>query len=247
MTKISSIKPEDDLTKRRPTPQISWNNKAEQSIIEQGFGPEESKDGKYEEPLNIYTDENRFLSEVDTRQGAILREVTRIFRVKAIDWSSEKKERKEYLYYEENLYGKNWLGVKIAPCTGHIEGHYKATTKQLEFDKNTGQGLYYKMGKRLQTYYIPFNKKTVDKIIEGFFADKDPKESVRYINNKDSFKYVVKFEAEDSPAGQMRYGTRGQFDYEQLANWTFDQLYKWHTKPWKDQDPNYGPSMMSYK
>jgi|GEM_PF-1616977 len=247
MTKISSIKPEDDETKRRPTPKLTWNNKAEQSIIEQGFGPEESEDGKYVEPLNIYTDENRFLSEVDTRQGPILREVTRIFRVKAIDWSSEKKERKEYLYYEENWYGMNWLGVKIAPCTGHIEGYYKQTTKQLEFDKNTGQGLYYKMGKRLQTFYIPFSKKTVDKIIEGYYADKDPKESVRYINNKDAIKYVVKFEAEDSPAGQMRYGTRGQFAYDQLANWTFDQLYKWHTKPWKDQDPNYGASMTSYK
>src|SRR6476619_6594323 len=99
MTKISSIKPADDETKRRPIPSITWNNGTEKSIVEEGFGPEESKDGKYEEPLNVYIDENRFLSEVDIRQGPILREVTKIIRLKATDWSSEKRERKEYLIY----------------------------------------------------------------------------------------------------------------------------------------------------
>lgn len=246
MTKISSIRPEDDQTKRRPIPKLTWNNKAEQSIIEQGFGPEESKDGKYEEPLNIYTDENRFLSEVDTRQGPILREVTRIVRLKAIDHSSEKKERKEYLIYYENWYGVNWLGVKIAPVTDHIEGVYQATTKQLEFDKNTGQGLYYKKAKPQETYYIPYNKKTVDQIIAGYYDN--PKDSVRYINNKDAIQYIVKFGAEDSPAGRMRYGQRTAFSYDQFSSWVFQDLYNLATKPWAQQtDPNYGPTMSSYK
>jgi len=246
--KISSIKPEDNETKRRPTPSITWNNGTEKSIIDEGFGPEESKDGKYEEPLNVYIDENRFLSEVDTRQGPILREVTRIIRLKAIDWSSETRERKEYLVYYENWYGKNWLGVDIAPVTDHIEGVYTATTRQLQFDKNTGQGLYYKKGKPQITHYIPFNKKTVDQIIAGFYSNKDTKDSVKYIHSKDNIHYIVKFAAEDSPAGQMRYGQRTEFSYDQFATWTFSDLYKKATQPWAQQtDPNYGPTMTSYK
>ena len=245
MTKISSIKPEDDLTRKRPAPQITFNNKTEQSLREQGFYPEPSKDGKYQEPPNINIDESRFLSEVDTRQGSILREVTRIVRLKAIDWSTEKRERKEYLIYYENWYGENWLGVKIAPVTDHIEGVYMATTKNLAFDQKTGQGLFYKKGKRLETYYIPFGKKTVDQIIAGHHSD--PKDSVRYINNRDSIQYIVKFGAEDSPAGRMRYGQRTSFSYEQFATWIFNDLYKLATKPWGQRDPNYGPTMTSYK
>jgi len=245
MTKISSIKPADDETKRRPIPSITWNNGTEKSIIEEGFGPEESKDGKYEEPLNVYIDENRFLSEVDTRQGPILREVTKIIRLKATDWSSEKRERKEYLIYYENWQGKNWLGVDIAPVTDHIEGVYTATTRQLQFDKNTGQGLFYKKGKPQQTHYIPFSKKTVDQIIAGHY--KDSQESVRYITDPASIHFVVKFASEDSKPGQMRYGQRTEFSYQQFATWTFADLYKMATRPWGNQDPNIGPTMTSYK
>jgi len=251
MTKISSIKPEDDETRKRPIPQIRWNNGTERSLIEQGFGPEQSesesenRDGKYAEPLNFYVDENRFLSELDIRQGPMLRQVTRIVRLKAIDWSSEKRERKEHLIYYENWYGKNWLGVNIAPVTDHIEGVFMATTKNLAFDQNTGQGLYYKKGKRLETYYIPFSKKTVDQIVSGHHSD--PKESVRYINDPNSIQYIVKFDAADSPAGRMRYGQRTTFDYQQFTTWTFNDLYKLATKPWGERDPNYGPTMSSYK
>jgi hypothetical protein len=245
MSRISSIKPEDDESRRRPIPQITWNNGTEKSLKEQGFWPEPGKDGYYEEPPRIYFQEKNFLSEVDIRRGPILRQVTRIVRQKARDWSSEKRERKEYITYYENWYGVNWLGVKIAPVTGHIEGVFEAATKNLEFDKNTGQGLYYKMGKRQETFYIPFNKKTVDQIIAGHYND--PKDSVKYINDRDTIHYIVKFGSEDSPAGSMRYGTRGKFSYDQLANWTFPDLYKWHTKPWKDQDPNVGPTTTSYK
>ena len=245
MTKISSIKPEDDVTRKRPVPQITWNNGTEKSLIEQGFGPEESKDGKYEEPLNVYVDENRFLSELDIRQGPMLREVTRIVRLKAIDHSSEKRERKEYLLYYENWYGKNWLGIDIAPVTDHIEGVYRATTKQLQFDQNTGQGLYFKKRKQLETHYIPFSKKTVDQIIAGHYAD--PVESSKYITNKDSIVYIVKFNAAVSPAGRMSYSQRTAFTYEQFATWTFNDLYKTATRPWGNADPNYGPAMSSYK
>lgn len=245
MTKISSIKPGDDELRKRPRPQITWNNGTERSLLEQGFGPEGSKDGKYEEPLNINNDVNRFLSEVDIKQGPILRQVTRIVRLKAIDWSSEKRERKEYLIYYENWYGKNWLGIDTAPVTDHVIGVYMASTKNLAFDPKTGQGLFYKKGKRLETHYIPFSKKTVDQIIAGHYSD--PKDSVRYINDPESIQYIVKFDAADSPAGRMRYGQRTPFSYEQFATWTFNDLYKMGTRPWAQTDVNYSPTMSSYK
>jgi len=245
MTKISSIKPRDDETRKRPLPQITWNNGTEKSLIEQGFGPEESKDGKYEEPLDVYMDENRFLSELDIRQGPMLREVSRIVRLKAIDHSLEKRELKEYLIYYENWYGKNWMGIDIAPVTDHIEGVYMATTKNLAFDPKTGQGLFYKKGKRQETHYIPFSKKTVDQIIAGHYSD--PKDSVRYINDRDSIQYIVKFDAANSPAGRMSYRQRTSFLYEQFSTWTFNDLHKTATRPWGNQDPNYAPTMSSYK
>ena len=248
MPHISSIKPEDDETRKRPTPQITWNNGTEKSLKELGFWPESGKDKDgyyYEEPPNISLQEKKFLSEVDIRQSPILREVTHVIRQKARDWTSEKGERKEYITYYENWYGKNWLGVKIAPVTGHIEGVYDTATKDLKFDRNTGQGLYYKMGKRQKTFYMPFNKKTVDQIIAGHYSD--PKDSVKYINNKENIHFIVKFASEDSPAGQIRYGQRTEFSYEQFATWTFSDLYKTATKPWGQQDPNYGPTMTSYK
>ena len=245
--RISSIKPEDDESRKRPIPQITWNNGTEQSLKEQGFWPEESKDGKYEEPPNINMEEKRFLSEVDIRNGPILREVTHIIRQKTRDWTSEKRERKEYITYMENWYGVNWLGVKIAPVTDHLEGVYQAATKNLEFDKNTGQGLYYKMGKRQETYYIPFSKKTVDQIIAGHYSNTDPKDSVKYINDRDAIHYIVKFASEDSPAGQKLAPKRTEFSYEQFATWTFADLYKLATKPWNNQDPNYEPTTKIYK
>ena len=169
--RISSIKPEDDESRRRPIPQITWNNGTEKSLKEQGFWPEPGKDNYYDEPPNINMEEKRFLSEADIRQGSILRVVTKIIRQKARDWSSEKGERKEFLTWYENWYAKNWLGVDIAPVTDHIEGVFEAATKNLQLDKNTGQGLYYKMEKRQETFYIPFNKKTVDQIIAGYYND----------------------------------------------------------------------------
>jgi len=245
--KISTIKPEPIPGTTRPIPKITWNNKTESSYIEGGFMPQPDEKGYYdEEPPRFYEEQKRFLSEVDTRQGPILREVTHIIRLKTIDWSSEKKERKEYLIWYETWRGRNWLGIDIAPVTGHVEGMYIEQTKKLKLDPRTGEALSYTKGKRQETYYIPYSKKTVDQIIAGFY-DKDSKDSVKYINNRDSIHYVVKFASEDSPAGQMRYGQRTEFSYEQFATWTFADLYKMATRPWGNQDLNYGPTMSSYK
>ena len=49
---------------------------------------------------------------------------TKIVRVKARDYNSEKLERKEFLYYYENWYGVDYRGIRIAPTTDHVEGTY---------------------------------------------------------------------------------------------------------------------------
>ena len=60
--------------------------------------------------------------------------------------------------------------------------------------------------------------------------------------NQESILYTVKFASADSKDGQMMSPVRGQFSYDQFVNWTFDDLYKLQTKPWKEQDPNYAPT-----
>src|SRR5213592_770347 len=191
MTIISDIKPSSSEGKTRPKPNMEWNNRTYESYIENGFTFDE-----FDRP-SFNRQEMNFLSEVDERQGAIVRQVTRIVRLKAIDWSTQKRERKEYLYYFENWYGKNWLGLKIAPVTDHIEGMFYEQLKELKLDARSGEAIHYARSGQRESYYIPFSKKTVDQIIAG------------PAHSKESIKFIVKFASEDSPAGQMRAATRG--------------------------------------
>jgi hypothetical protein len=145
-------------------------------------------------------------------------------------------ERKEYLYYYENWTGKNWLAIPIALVTDHVEGMYYEQLKELKLDPITGDALEYVRKGQREAYYIPFSKKTVDDIIAGSMG-----------SNLQTIKYIVKFAPEDSPDGQRRSDSRGQFSYEQLATWAFDDLYKLHIKPWKDMIPNVDPTTRMYK
>jgi len=220
---ISTIKPDPIPAKKRPEPKIKWNNKTMESYKENGFYNAEF-------PPHINTQELEFLSEVDERQGPIQREITRMIRLKAIDYTTKNKERKEYLYWFENWYGNNWLGAPIAPVTDHIEGMFYEQLTTLKLDPKTGDSSHYERKGQRESYYIPFTKKEVDRIIADHNA------------NPELVNFTVKFAAEDSPDGQRRYATRGQFSYDQFVNWTFDNLYKLHTKPWKDQEINNTPT-----
>ena len=64
-----------------------------------------------------------------------------MYRLKAVDYSTENEESKEYLYWESNWYAKNYLGAEINPVIGHIEGKYKEQTKRLvsETDLTLGE------------------------------------------------------------------------------------------------------------
>jgi hypothetical protein len=208
----SSIKP-DASSFKRPDPGLQWNNKTEESYSTQGFSTEDFKSSQ----------EKTFLSQVDLRKGPIERTVTKIARLKAIDYSTEKRERKEYLYYFENWEGVNWLGIRIAPVTDHIEGMFYEQLKETVFNPSTGEPTKIKRKGQRESYYMPFDRKEVDKIIKNSAT-----------TNQESIKYVVKFDALDWDGVQ---GTRFEVSYSQFTELSFKELYELNHKPLYGQAP----------
>jgi hypothetical protein len=122
------------------------------------------------------------------------------------------------------------MGNTIAPVADHVEGMYYEQENELVLDPQTGDAAKYRRKGQHEAYYIPFSKKIVDEII------------LKHNTNPELVNFTVKFSAQDSPDG-LRWGeTRQQFSYDKFANWTFDDLRKLHTKPWKDWDPNVEPT-----
>ena len=91
--------------------------------------------------MNDYQ-EQMFLRTVNTEKGGpIVRQVTRMVRLKARDYNSENKNAtKEYLIFYENWYGKNWLEEDIAPVSDHIEGLYFEQEKRTNVDRDMKTG-----------------------------------------------------------------------------------------------------------
>jgi hypothetical protein len=89
-------------------------------------------------------------------------EITQIFRVQAIDYSTEKQELKEYLVYQSNCYAKNWMGKELR-ILEHVEERYLQQTKRLVTsspDPNTGRiEAFYEKGHPRQIHTFPFGKK----------------------------------------------------------------------------------------
>jgi hypothetical protein len=217
----SSIKP-DASTFKRPDPGITWNNKTEESYEKEGFSTRDF----------AMSQEHVFLSQVDIRRQDIERTVTKIVRLKAIDYSTEKLERKEYLYYYENWEGVNWLGIRIAPVTDHVEGYYYEQLKKTDFDPRTGEPIKYKRAGQREVYYMPFDKKTVNEIIKNSAH-----------SNQENIIYTVKFAAQDWDGKQPnRIGTRFEVPYEQFTSYSFKDLYELNHKPIQlDNNKNLGP------
>ena len=120
-------------------------------------------------PENLNAQQHTFLSKVSTKQELghkIRREVTKIVRLKARDYNSEKLERKEFLYYYENWYGVDWRGAKVPPVTDHIEGYYQELEMEPVINEE-GEVVSNKRSGQHTVYYIPFSKEKVDGIIEG--------------------------------------------------------------------------------
>ena len=102
----------------------------------------------------------------DIRKGPVERTVTAMYRLKAIDWNSPKRERKEFIWYEERWTGVNWLGVPVNPIDGHIEGKYSEVVTRPVLDERTGEHIDNAFDGTRESYYIPFSTKNVNEIIE---------------------------------------------------------------------------------
>ncbi len=110
------------------------------------------------------------LAQVDPGKGKVKVRITKMFRIRAIDYSTEKNESKDYLYYETEWTAKQWNGNDLGPVE-HIVGMHKEQTKRLvlgDFDPKTGvQRSWYEKGLPKVVYTIPFTKKAVDEALEN--------------------------------------------------------------------------------
>ncbi len=189
---VSSIKPDLGTgQKERKEPRFTYSTAEYQSYIKNGFGAPEliNRSDKFEV---------RFLNQVDLSQcknNKITVKILNMQRTRAIDYSSEKEEKREFLVYMCDWLANNWLGNQIA-VRSHIEGKHKELTKQLvtKMDSESGRvNAYYVKGPTRTVHTIPFTKKTVDKILNDpnpFGADSEN------ITDKDSVTFYGKFEGE---------------------------------------------------
>jgi hypothetical protein len=136
--------------------------------------------------------ERRFLSRVDTTREPIKRTVQTMVRLKAPDYSTPTRERKEYIYYIERWEGVDFRNIPINPVN-HTIGVYTKHFTRPHLNDQTGE----------LTYYIPYSKKKVDEII----AKSVP------VNEQD-IRFAIKFASADCPFGP-RIDTRSEFTYEQ--------------------------------
>ena len=216
---ISSRKPEIE---KKPDPKIEYNDRTYQSYIDAGFGDLVAPGSSYPLAHQINAPRDRilrFLNEVDIRKGPVERTVTAMYRLKAIDWTSPKRERKEFIWYEERWTGVNWLGVPVNPIDGHIEGRYSEVVTRPVLDERTGEHIDNAFDRTRETYYIPFSTKNVNEIIEKSAH-----------SDKYGINYIVKFGMEDGPDG-FSMTTRNQFSYDQFANWSWEKLKEWQHWP----------------
>lgn len=144
---VSKIKPKN--VGKKP----DWNNKTAESYIEGGF----------DVPEHIGLMERQFLAKVGNTRFE--KTVTRIIRLKAIDYDDPQKRRKEYIVYTENWYGTNQLG-KPFYAADHIEGKYFRQLSVPIIDENTGAEVGYERSGQVEVYYIEFSPEKVLEIIE---------------------------------------------------------------------------------
>jgi hypothetical protein len=193
-------------TEEKPQLKFNYSTESYDSYVKEGLTPPDP----WKRPDKF---ELKFLSQVDLTKGKIKVEITRMVRLKAQDFGSDKREFKEYLVWESNWYAKNWLDVEISPVS-HIEGKYSQQTLRLVNpppDPNTGQSTaYYVKDVPRTVHTIPFNKTTVDKLLNGehpFGPD-----SVN-ITDPDKVVYYGKFE---NILGVQNFRC-ADFDYEQFV------------------------------
>ena len=123
---ISSLKPE---VRPKVKPNFVWENKGYDSYINNGFRPPDP-----ESQVPGYW-ENKFLSQVDLTKGKIKVKVNTMIRQLALDWSTDREDRKEYLTFTSDWMAKNYLGVDIR-VLGHVEGVFMDQQRELVTTKD---------------------------------------------------------------------------------------------------------------
>jgi hypothetical protein len=224
-TERSSIQPNlsgsnNNIEGRQPRElKFTYSTAGYDSYIKEGFRPPEvhKRADKYE---------YRFLNAIDIDQGKIKVEVTSMVRLKAIDYSTEKREKKEYLVFSSEWTAKNWMGKELG-CS-HIEGKYWQQTKVLQYgspDTETGRvEAYYVKGAPRLIHHIPFTKKEVDRILTSehpFGADS--------INITDPSK-VVFYGRFDNLLGVMSFRC-ADFTYEQFVEPSWQKFVELAIRP----------------
>jgi uncharacterized membrane-anchored protein YjiN (DUF445 family) len=201
----SSLKP-TEAENEKQKPKLDYNDKTYQSYIENGF---ENALQDNEKVNRVHDFKEDFLQRA---APPIKFHVNSFMRLMAVDYDTPNQARKEFMTYSVDWLAKDFMGDDITEqqVLEHIEGVYQEQLKK----KVTNQGRitgYERTGERTR-YYIPWNRKAMDKLID---------ESVG--SDKDTIRYTVKFQS-----------NRTQFTYEQFATLSYqelDELQQKHKEP----------------
>ena len=91
------------VQKTKPT--IEWNDNDLNAYQDIGIAP----------PEHVCMFEKRFLNRVNTTREPIKRTITIMVRLKAPDYSTPNRERKEYVYYRERWTGVDFRNIPVNP------------------------------------------------------------------------------------------------------------------------------------
>ena len=154
------------------------------------------KQNGLEVPERLNEDVRRFIAAVDPSKP-IRRNVTRMYRIKALDFLSDEDhpKKKEFLVVVEDWFGKRADNTEAPPVRDHINGVFL----ELKVDANNNVETT-----NNRMYYIPFTKEEVDEWIDR-----------SYLQEKDNIKFVI-----DTKQGSRRK----EISYDEFVNSTWDEL-----------------------
>jgi hypothetical protein len=154
------------------------------------------KDNRLEIPERLNLEVRKFLAAVDPSKP-VRRNVTRMYRVKALDLlsDSEHPKRREFLTVVEDWFGKRADGTDVPPVRDHKHGVYNEHRINEQGNVVTTSNLI---------YYIPFSKTEVDEWLDR-----------SYLQDKDNILFVV-----DTKRGSRRK----EFSYEDFVKLSWDEL-----------------------
>ena len=123
---VSSIRPELGTQQtERKEPRFTYSTAKYDSYAKNGFNSPGliNRSDKFEV---------RFLNQIDPskcKNNKIQVKILNMQRTRAIDYSSEKEEKREFLVYMSDWLAYNWLGNQLA-VRGHPEGKHHELTKR---------------------------------------------------------------------------------------------------------------------